>query len=401
MHLMRSLSKHEDIAERSGVPYLTSIFRTDDQRMFADSLARFFADSYDIPKRRKLVAEEPGYDPAHWRGLAELGAIGVALPEAHGGSGGGPFDTAIVMEAIGASLFASPYLSTAVLGGSILAHAGGDLAAEHLPAIAEGRRKLAIAHAEPQARYHLEDVATTARPDAAGFRLEGKKSVVLHASSADALIVPARTAGGQHEPRGITLFLVDAKAPGIDRRDYATIDGQRASDITLSGVKLPKAAAIGEIDGGLPLLEAAAERGIAALAAEAAGAMWYLYETTLVYMKTRKQFGATLGSFQALQHRMVDVYTACESAKSAALGAALALAEREPGVRARRISGAKLQIDKLARHVAQEAIQLHGGMGMTDELSVGHYAKRLTMIGRSFGDGNFHMARYTAAMRAA
>jgi alkylation response protein AidB-like acyl-CoA dehydrogenase len=379
---------------------VTSIFRTDDQKMFADSLARFFADSYDIPKRRKLVASEPGYDPAHWRALAELGAMGVALPEAHGGSGGGPLDTAIVMEAIGASLFASPYLAT-VLGASVLQQAGGKLAEQQLPAIAEGKRKLALAYAEPQARYTLEDVATAARGDGGGYRLEGKKSVVLHASSADALIVPARTAGGQREARGVTLFLVDAKASGIDRRDYATVDGQRASDIALSGVKVGKDAVIGAIDGGLPLLEAMAERGIAALGAEAAGAMWYLYETTLGYMKTRQQFGATIGSFQALQHRMVDVYTACENAKSAALAAALALAEKDPAARARRISGAKLQIDKLARHVAQEAIQLHGGMGMTDELSVGHYAKRLTMIGRTFGDGNFHMARYTAAMRAA
>lgn len=380
---------------------MTSIFRTDDQKMFAESLARFFADNYDIPRRRKLVAAEPGYDPAHWRGLAELGAMGVALPEAHGGSGGGPFDTAIVMGAIGASLFASPYLSTAVLGAGMLEAGGGALADRHLPAIAEGNRKLALAHAEPQARYHLEDVATAARPDGGGYRIEGKKSVVLHASSADAIIVPARTAGAQRDRRGITLFFVDAKAPGIDRRDYATVDGQRASDITLSGVKLGKDAVIGDVDGGLALLEAAAERGIAALAAEAAGAMWYLYETTLAYMKTRKQFGATIGSFQALQHRMVDVFTACESAKSASLGAALALAERDPAIRSRRVSGAKLQIDKLARHVAQESIQLHGGMGMTDELSVGHYAKRLTMIGRSFGDTNFHMARYTAAMRAA
>ncbi len=398
---MLSLSKHEDFDERNGVPRLTSIFRTDDQKMFAESLARFLAANYDIPKRRKLVATEPGYDPAHWRGLAELGAMGVALPEAHGGSGGGPFDTAIVMGAIGTSLFASPYLSTVVLGGGILDAGGGVLAAQHLPAIAEGKRKLSVAHAEPQARYQLEDVATSARPDGGGYRLEGKKSVVLHASSADALIVPARTAGGQRDRRGITLFLVDTKMPGLDRRDYATIDGQRASDITLSGVRVGKEAVIGETDGGLALLAAAAERGIAALAAEAAGAMGYLYETTLAYMKTRKQFGATIGSFQALQHRMVDVFTACESAKSAALGAALALAERDPAARARRISGAKLQIDKLGRHVAQESIQLHGGMGMTDELSVGHYAKRLTMIGLSFGDTSFHMARYAAAMRAA
>lgn len=377
------------------------IFRNDDQRMFADSLARFFQDSYDIPKRRKIVPTEPGFERAHWEGLAELGAIAVALPEAHGGLGGGPLDGAIVMEAIGRNLFASPYLSTVVLAGSLLEQAGGAHAAAHLPAIAEGQRQIAVAYAEPQGRYDLENVATTARADGGGYRLEGRKSVVLYAGSADALIVPARTAGGQRDAKGITLFLVDPKADGIDRRSYATIDGQWASDITLSGVKLGKDAILSSVDNGLPLLEAMIERGIAASAAEAAGAMWFLYETTLAYLKTRKQFGQPIGSFQAVQHRMADVYTACEMAQSAALGAALALGEKDPIERRRRVSGAKLQMAKLGRHVAQEAIHLHGGMGMTDELSVGHYAKRLTMIGQTFGDANYHMARYTTAMRAA
>jgi len=377
------------------------IFRNDDQKMFADSLARFFQNAYDIPKRRKIVATEPGFEESTWMDLAGLGAMAIALPEAHGGLGGGPLDQAIVMEAIGRNLFASPYLSTVVLAGSLLEQAGGSAASAHLGAIAEGKRQVAVAYAEPRGRYDLENVSTVPRADGAGYRLEGKKSVVLYAGTADALIVSARTSGSQRDANGITLFLVDPKADGIDARNYATIDGQWASDISFSGVKLGKDAVLGEVGKGLPLLEAMTERAIAASSAEATGAMWYLYETTLAYLKTRKQFGQAIGSFQAVQHRMADVYTACELAQSAAVGAAMALDEQDPAERRRRVSGAKMQISKLGRQVSQESIHLHGGMGMTDELSVGHYAKRVTMITQSFGDANYHMARYLAAIRAA
>jgi alkylation response protein AidB-like acyl-CoA dehydrogenase len=377
------------------------LFRTDDQKMFAESLRRFFADNYDLDTRRRAIATERGFDEAQWQALAELGAMAVAVPEAHVGLGGTPADTAIVMEAIGRSLFASPYLATLVLGATALAGASEELQAAHLPAIAKGKRRLALAFAEPQARYDLTDVVTTAKRDGDAYRINGRKSVVLYAGAADHLIVSARTAGGQREREGISLFIVPADAAGIEPRSYATIDGERAADLVFTDVAVDRAALIGAADHGLPPLERAIEHGIAALAAEAAGAMWFLHETTLAYLKTRQQFGATLGSFQALQHRMVDLYTACELAQSMAQTAALALAAPDPLERARRLSGIKLHLNKAARAVAQEAIQLHGGMGMTDELAVGHYAKRLTMIGLTFGDTAYHMGRYTALMRKA
>jgi alkylation response protein AidB-like acyl-CoA dehydrogenase len=377
------------------------LFRTDDQKMFAESLRRFFADNYDLDTRRKLGATERGFDEAHWQALAELGAMAVALPEAHGGLGGTPADTAIVMEAIGRSLFASPYLATLVLGATALAGASEELQAAHLPAIAEGKRRLALAFAEPQARYDLADVTTSATRDGGGYRLSGRKSVVLYAGAADHLIVSARTAGGQRERDGISLFIISADAAGIEQRTYATIDGERAADLVFDDVIIDRAALIGAPDHGLPLLERAIEHGIATLAAEASGAMWFLHETTLAYLKTRQQFGATLGTFQALQHRMVDLYTACELAQSMAHSAAVALDLPDAAERSRRLSGIKLHLNKAARTVAQEAIQLHGGMGMTDELAIGHYAKRLTMIGLTFGDTAYHMGRYTALMRKA
>jgi alkylation response protein AidB-like acyl-CoA dehydrogenase len=377
------------------------LFRSDDQKMFAESLRRFFADNYDLDTRRKDVATERGFDEARWQALAELGAMAVALPEAHGGLGGTPADTAIVMEAIGRNLFASPYLATLVLGATALADASEDLQGAHLPAIAEGKRHLALAFAEPQARYDLADVVTAATRDGNGYRLSGRKSVVLYAGAAGHLIVSARTAGGQRERAGISLFIIPADAAGIEQRAYATIDGERAADLVFADVAVDRAALIGTPDHGLPILERAIEHGIAALAAEAAGAMWFLHETTLAYLKTRQQFGATLGSFQALQHRMVDLYTACELAQSMAQSAALALDLPDVAERSRRLSGIKLHLNKAARAVAQEAIQLHGGMGMTDELAVGHYAKRLTMIGLTFGDTAYHMGRYTTLMRKA
>jgi alkylation response protein AidB-like acyl-CoA dehydrogenase len=377
------------------------LFRTDAQKMFAESLRRFFADNYDLDTRRKLVATEHGFDEAHWQALAELGALAVALPEAHGGLGATPADTAIVMEAIGRSLFASPYLATLVLGATALSGASDEIQAAHLPAIAEGKRRLALAFAEPQSRYDLADVITTATLDGDGYRLSGRKSVVLYADAADHVIVSARTAGRQRERSGISLFIVPADAAGIERRAYATLDGERAADLVFADVSIDRTTLIGAPDHGLPILERAIEHGIAALAAEASGAMWFLHETTLTYLKTRQQFGATLGSFQALQHRMVDLYTACELAQSMAQSAAVALDLPDAAERSRRLSGIKLHLNKAARSVAQEAIQLHGGMGMTDELAVGHYAKRLTMIGLTFGDTAYHMGCYTALMRKA
>ncbi|MSP82959.1 MAG: pimeloyl-CoA dehydrogenase small subunit [Alphaproteobacteria bacterium] len=366
-----------------------SIFRTNDQTQFAASIDRFLADACGFDIRRRLVATEAGFDESHWRGLADLGALGVLVPEAHGGSGGGGPDGAVVMEAIGRRLFASPYLATAVLGADLLRHApsAGDL----LAGIAKGTTRTAFAVTEPESRYNLADVATQAKRDGEGWRLSGAKGVVAYAGAAHQLLVTARTGGARREEKGIGLFLVDAKAAGVEARAYPTIDGSRASEITLENVRAETV--IGDPGNALPLIEHAVDLGAAMVCAEAVGAMTHLYETTLAYMKTRKQFGVTIGSFQALQHRMVEVYTQVELARSMAAVAATAM--RGPAAnRARDVSAAKLAVDRAGRHASQEAIQLHGGMGMTDELDVGHYAKRVTMIALTFGDGAYHMTRY-------
>lgn len=372
-----------------------SIFPTADQVLFAQSLDRFLAGASDAANRRRARTTEPGFAEEHWSKFAELGALGLLVAEEHGGAGGGAGDAAVVMEAIGRHLLAGPYLGTGVLGAALLARAGQATRDAILPELAAGRHRVALAYVEPQARYDLADVTTRAGRDGAGWRLDGAKSLVHYAGAARSLIVVARTKGARRDRGGIGLFVVPTDARGLDQRAYPTIDGQRASDVTFEGVRVGAEAAIGDPEGGLALLERTADLGIAALLAEAVGAMGRLYETTLAYLKTRRQFGQAIGAFQALQHRMVDVFTQVEFARSMAAVARMAIAE-DDATRAREVSAAKLYVDRAARHVAQESIQLHGGMGMTDELDVGHYAKRLTMIGLTFGDRAFHLARYRA-----
>jgi alkylation response protein AidB-like acyl-CoA dehydrogenase len=376
-----------------------SLFRTDDQKQFAESLGRTLAGFGDGAARRRVRATAAGFAEEHWRALADLGVLGLLVDEAHGGTGGTMADVAVAMDAIGRHLWAGPYLATGVLGALVLAEAAPAARDAVLPDLVAGRHRLAFAVVEPQARYDLADVTTRARRDGAGWRLDGAKALVAYGEVADTLIVPARTGGGRTDEAGIGVFLVPAKSAGIERRDYGTIDGLRACDVTFEGVKLGAEAAVGDPGGGFGLVDRVVDFGIAALLDEAVGAMTYLYETTLAYLKTRKQFGATLGSFQALQHRMVDVFTQVEFARSMAGVGRLAL-DAAASERRREVSAAKLYVDRAARHVAQESIQLHGGMGMTDELDVGHYAKRLTMIGLTFGDRGYHMTRYRAARAA-
>ncbi|MGH6720059.1 MAG: acyl-CoA dehydrogenase family protein [Alphaproteobacteria bacterium] len=374
------------------------MFPTDDQSLFARSVDRYLAGVCDGATRRRVRATGPGFAEEHWRGLAELGVLGLLVAEDHGGTGGGAGDVAVVMEAIGRHLLAGPFFATGVLGAALLAGADGSVRSAVLPELVAGRHRVSLAFVEPQARYDLADVTTRAARDGAGWRIDGAKSLVSYATAASSLVVVARTRGGRAERDGIGLFLVPGDAPGIERRDYPTLDGQRASEVTLEGVRVGAEAAIGDPEGGLDVLERVIDLGTAALLAEAVGAMSYLYETTLAYLKTRKQFGTTIGSFQALQHRMVDVFTQVEFARSMAAVARLAL-DGDDATRRREVSAGKLFVDRAARHVAQESIQLHGGMGMTDELDVGHYAKRLTMIGLTFGDRAHHLARYGAARR--
>ncbi len=365
---------------------------TDEQRLLQHSVERLFADHYAFEARKRYGQEPGGFSRALWARYAELGLLGLPFEEAYGGSAGGPVETMIVMEQIGRALALEPYLATVVLGGGLLRLGGSEaMRAELIPQIAGGDLMLAFAHAERQSRYDLADIAVRARRDGDGFVIDGAKSLVLHGDSAQKFIVSARLAGGQNDREGIGLFLVDAAANGVSTRGYATVDGQRAAEVTFSGVRVPAAAAIGEPGAAFPLIERMADQAIAALAAEAVGAIAAMHETTVDYMKTRKQFGVTIGSFQVLQHRAAEMLIALEQARSMAMLATMMAAEDNVRERRQAISAAKVQIGRSGRFIGQQAIQIHGGIGMTMETKVGHYFKRVTTIDTLFGDADHHL----------
>lgn len=369
---------------------------SEDQVLLQESVQRFVQNAYSFEQRRKVVATDDGYLAANWKQFAELGWLGMPFPEDFGGFGGTPVETMIVMEAFGTGLVTEPYFPTVVLGGGAILHGGSEAQKkEILPAVAEGDLKLALGFVERQSRYNLADVETKASKADGGWVLEGMKGVVFGAPAADKLIVSARTAGGARDADGITLFLVDKGAEGVRVRGYPTADGLRAGEVYLDKVKLPADAVVGAVDGGLPLLEQVIDYGIAALCAEAVGAMKHLNDMTLDYLKTREQFGQPIGRFQVLQHRMVDMFIAHEEAKSMAMMAAMRADEEDATERKKAMSAAKVQIGKSARYVGQQAIQLHGGIGMTEEYAAGHYFKRLTMIERALGDTDHHLKRFS------
>jgi len=372
----------------------------DEQRQLKDSLERLLAASYgELNKRLGYMKEPKGYSASLWQQYADLGLLAVPFAEEHGGLGQGLTETMIIAEAFGRALAVEPYFATIVLAGGALRHSGNSARLQELvPAIAAGTVTLALAHQERQARYDIADIATTARADGkGGFTLEGEKSVVIHGCSADKLIVTARASGGRTDRSGIGLFLVDGKASGVTRRGYPTQDGMRAADVTLSAVRVGPEAVLADPDRGLGVLEQVVDEAIAALSAEAVGAMAALHELTVEYLKTRKQFGQAIGSFQVLQHRAVDMLTAVEQARSMALFATMMAAEPDARERRRAMSAAKVQIGRSARLVGQEAIQLHGGIGMTMEYKAGHYFKRLTMIDMAFGDADHHLRELARA----
>jgi pimeloyl-CoA dehydrogenase small subunit len=370
---------------------------SDEQRQLKESVERLLADAYgDLNLRKGYIKEPKGYSSALWQQYADLGLLAAPFAEEHGGLGQGLTETMIVAEALGRALAVEPYMATIVLAGSALRHAGNAaLLAELVPAIAGGQLTLALAHQERQARYDLADTATTARADGkGGYTLEGEKVVVLAGDSADKLIVSARASGARADRGGIGLFLVDAKGNGVSRRGYPTQDGMRAADVTLSGVKVAPDAVLAGPDtkpGGLEVLERVVDEAIAALAAEAVGVMAGLHELTVEYLKTRKQFGVPIGSFQVLQHRAVDMLTALEQARSMAFYATMMAAEPDAGERRRAMAAAKVQVGRSGRYVGESAIQLHGGIGMTMEYKAGHYFKRLSMIDLAFGDADHHL----------
>jgi len=363
---------------------------TDEQRLLKDSVDRLIADHYAFEQRKKHMAEPTGWSQTVWNQYAEIGLLGLPFEEAHGGFGGGAVETMIVMEAFGRGLVLEPYFATVILGGGLLRRAGSDAhRAALVPQIVAGKLKLAFAHIERQSRYDLADVGTTARKDGDGYVLDGAKSVVLHGDCADKLLVTARVSGDRRDRNGVGLFLVDAGATGVTRRGYPTQDGLRAAEVTLSGVRIAADAVLGT--DALPAIEHVVDEAIAALCAEAVGCMQAMHEATLEYLKTRQQFGRPIGSFQVLQHRSVDMLVALEQARSMAMFAAVMAAEEDSTERRRAIAAAKVQIGRSGRHVGQEAIQLHGGIGMTMEYMVGHYFKRMTMIDMLFGDADTHL----------
>jgi pimeloyl-CoA dehydrogenase small subunit len=365
---------------------------SDEQRLLKDSVERLIADRYDFEKRKLYMREPDGWSREVWDQYAELGLLGLPFAEAHGGFGGGPVETMIVMEAFGRGLVLEPYLATVVLGGGLLRRLGNaKQLAENVPLIVQGKLRLAFAHLERQSRYDLADVGTAARKDGAFWVLNGVKGVVLHGDAADTLLVTARISGARRDRDGIGLFMVDGGARGLTRRTYPTQDGLRAADIALDGVRVTDAELLGEPGKVLPAIERVVDEAKAALCAEAVGTMAVMHELTLEYLKTRKQFGRAIGEFQALQHRSVDMLVALEQARSMAMFATMMAAEEDPIERQRALAAAKVQIGRSGKHIGQEAIQLHGGIGMTMEYKVGHYFKRMTMIDLLFGDADTHL----------
>jgi alkylation response protein AidB-like acyl-CoA dehydrogenase len=372
---------------------------SEEQSQLREALGRLLDRGYELDKRKQIIASGAGWSRELWRQLAELGALSVALPESHGGAGGSAVDTLVVMEALGRRLVVEPYVPAIVLGAGLVARAGSDAQrARLLPRVGSGEHLLALAHDEADSRYELARVATRARPDGAGFVLDGNKTVVLGGSAADTLIVSARTAGEPGDPDGVSLFLVDASAPGVSRLGYQTQDNHRAADVTLAGVRVGGDALLGPAGGGAALVEHAIEHGIAAVCAEALGVMAMLVELTAGYVKTRKQFGVPIGSFQALQHRLADMLMRVESARSMTYLVTTTVDSADAATRRRTTAAAKAMVSQAGRFVGQGAIQLHGGIGVTDEAPVSHYFKRMTAITMMFGDADHHVARFSDLM---
>jgi len=374
---------------------------TEEQQLLAASIARFVERDYAFETRRRIVASAEGASPEVWSTMAEMGLVGLPLPAAYGGFGGGAMDAFALMEAIGGALIVEPWLATAALGAQFVARGGSDAQKQHLlPPVAEGARTMAFAHAEGESRHTLSHVATRAVPSDAGWVLTGIKRNVANGGGADTLVVSARIAGGDADRDGIGLFVVERGAPGLTTRALRMLDSTRAADIVLDAVPVSRDAAVGEPGSALPLIEDVVDFATALICAEAAGAIKSANDATLDHLKTRKQFGVPIGSFQALQHRMVDLAIEHEQVKSmACLACAAVDSEQDPQRRARTVSAAKVRIADACRRVSQESIQLHGGMGMSDELKVSHTFRRLTAIAQQFGDADHHLARFAALDR--
>lgn len=367
---------------------------SEDQRLLVESVTRLLQDQYGFAQRKGYMNTPEGYSPAIWSKFAELGLLGLPFAEEHGGFGGGAQEVMLVMQAFGRVLVLEPYFPTVVLAGTAIRKAGtAEQRRALLPAIAEGSLKLAFAHGERQARYDLNDVVTTAKRANGGWVLDGSKTVVSHGEAADRIIVSARTSGERHDEDGITLFLVDAGAAGVARRGYHSRDDSRAADIALNNVSVGNADVLGEVGQGLATVRSVVEAGIAATAAETVGAMEAMNEMTLEYTRTRVQFGNPIGSYQVVQHRLADMFMAQEQGRSMALLATIAVENPDDAQRTREIAMAKVGVGQAGRYVSQSAVQLHGGIGMTEEYAVGHYFRRCMVIERLFGDPAYYLEK--------
>ena len=371
---------------------------SEEQTLLQDSIEKFIQNDYAFEARQKVVKDEQGFSSANWKTFAELGWLGVPFSEADGGFGGKAIEAMIMAEQFGKGLVVEPFLATVVLaGGALKLGASSTQKEKYLAGVIDGSLQGALAYAEPQGRFNLADLTTqAAAADSGGWVLNGYKAVVLNGPSADFLIVSARTSGDQRDVDGVSLFVVPANADGISRRDYPTVDAFRASEITFDSVALPAESLLGAAGEGLEIIEQVIDEAILAVGAEAVGCMEVLYKATVEYCKTREQFGQPIGKFQVLQHRMVDMFMEHEQAKSLMFMAAMRMAEGYGDEAKKAVSAFKVQVGKSGRFVGQSAVQLHGGMGMTEELSIGHYFKRLTMIDTLFGNVDFHLKRFGA-----
>jgi alkylation response protein AidB-like acyl-CoA dehydrogenase len=367
---------------------------SEEQNMLKDSVTRFVQDEYDFDSRRANAASDLGFKPKNWQTFAELGWLSIPFDEAHGGFGGGATDVMAVMEEMGKGLVVEPFIATVLMFGGLLNKSGNAaLQDANIEKIIDGSLQGAFAYLERQSRFELADVKTQAKRDGNDFVLNGEKTVVSNGAAANKVVVSARTSGEQCDEAGITLFLIDTDAAGVERTSYRLMDGQLVANIKLTDVRIAADHVLGDVDQGYALMEAVVADAIIALSAEALGIMQKLIATTIEYTKTRQQFGVAISSFQALQHRMVDMFMAGEQAKSI-LYRAVCAAESGADDLAKNIAALKVMIGRNGKLIGDEAIQLHGGMGFTDELDVGHYVKRLMMINTTFGDADYQQQKF-------
>src|SRR2546423_1612369 len=369
---------------------------SEEQRLLKGSVDGLLGSCYDFEQHQKYMAEKGGWSKTVWNKLAEQGLLGLPFSEDDGGFGAGAVETMIVMEALGKALVLEPYLPTVVIGGGFLRRGGSaEQKAAYISGIIDGSKAFAFAQLEKNSRYDLQDVSTSAKKKGNGWVIDGEKFVVLNGEAADTLIVTARTKGGQRDASGVGVCLVPGNAKGVAKKGYPTQDGLHAADISFTGVEIGADAVIGDPENGLPLIERVVDEARTAICAEAVGIMDESLKTTVEYLKTRKQFGVPIGSFQSLQHRAADMFVALEQARSMSMYATMASEFDDAKERATAVAAAKVQIGKSGKFVGQQSIQLHGGIGMTMEAKIGHYFKRLTMIENTFGDSDYHLRRVT------